>query len=156
MTTAIATPATAVRRATAADYDAIMAMGTQFVEETAYRQWITPNPEVWARTVTALLEGTIGTILVSDDEAGRPVGLIAATVFPNFASGLTMASDIVLWIEPPSRSLARVRALVAAYEAWATHQGAVVATLVSWHRRLDTFYGRLGYRETERTFMKEL
>ncbi len=67
-----------------------------------------------------------------------------------------VASELMWWVPPDKRGTSLGARLFKRYEQWARDNGAQVILADCLDNRVANFYQKLGYTETQRTFMKEL
>jgi GNAT superfamily N-acetyltransferase len=146
---------TTLRRATAADIDAIVAMALTFRASTIYRDHLAPNPEA-LRTTTALMVASETSVVLVADRAAELIGMIAAHVYVHPMSGELVAGELCLWVEPTKRGGLLARQLVRAAEAWGREHGAQTFQMIAPTERVGAFYTVLGYTRVEVMYQRRL
>lgn len=142
-----------IRRATAADYDAMAEMGQHFLNATPYGQCVSASAETLA-SFTRSIGGLDTAILLVADTGDRLVGMVAGWVFPHPFSGQLVASELVWWVEPDARGSVGVR-LLQAFETWAVERGATAIQMIAPEgSSIGTLYERRGYRRVEALYQR--
>lgn len=115
-----------VRRATAADLDALVDLGRDLHAEAPHYRDEPFEPEILRQWLTQRLGG-----LLVDDNAvfvaerdGRLIGVLVAIVVPRMFNRLRIACELTLYVRPENRGGRTLPRLVAAYKQWAREQGA--------------------------------
>ncbi|MCH7810013.1 MAG: GNAT family N-acetyltransferase [Chloroflexi bacterium] len=128
-----------IRRAEAADADAVFAMLGRFA--TSYE----PDRTSFGPSFAAMLESRHVALFVGDD-GGSLAGYVMAVQFGTlFANGCVVQIE-ELFVEEAKRGAGTGQALVAAVVAWARQRGAVEVTVPT--RRAGAYYERLGFERT--------
>jgi GNAT superfamily N-acetyltransferase len=141
------------RPATAADVDAIVAMGQRFLAQSVYRGHLADNPGQVRTLATSLIASPEGDVLVADDGDGL-VGMLAIVAYPHHLSGEWVAGEVAFWVDPAARGIG-LRLLRDA-ERWARAHGAARLELIAPTPEVERLYARLGYRPVERTYHRAL
>lgn len=82
--------------------------------------------------------------------------LVATLGSHPYFKGKLVASELMWWVPPEKRGTSLGVRLFKKYEQWARDSGADVILADCLDDRVATFYEKMGYSETQRTFMKEL
>lgn len=128
-----------IRRAAAADADAIFAMLERFA--TSYE----PERNAFASSFAAMIDSQDVALFVADN-GGTLAGYVMAVQFRTlFANGVVVQIE-ELFVEEARRSAGTGRALVAAVVEWAGQRGAVEVTVPT--RLAGAYYERLGFERT--------
>jgi GNAT superfamily N-acetyltransferase len=133
-----------------------VALGTRFIDETAYAGRFAANPAQMARLAEQLLTAEHGAILVAERD-GILVGMIGMIAFNHHISGEWMAGEVFWWVNDEARGVTGIR-LLKRLEAWARAQGAAALQMgapVS-SPRVAALYRRIGFTEVETTFQLRL
>jgi GNAT superfamily N-acetyltransferase len=149
-----------VRRATAADFPALIAMGRALHDESPRYRDKPFNPDKLLR-MGARLQGT----LLSEDAAifvaesgGQPVGMAIPVIAERFFNDERFVTDLTVYVKPEHRGSSAFFRLIRALEAWATEQGVEDKALgVSTEIHADKTvraYEKLGYRLAGYTMVK--
>lgn len=142
------------------DVSRLIELGHAMHEESRFARF--SFDEMKLRILADAIDGTVDspwTCIVAEDH-NEVIGMIVAytSEFP-FSSDI-IASDFVLYVTPTHRGTTAAFRLVQAYEAWAKHKGACLASLgVSTgvnQASTAKLYERLGYNEVGQTFWKEI
>lgn len=147
-----------IRRATVKDYDEMLRMAVEF---TAQHQAGDPvDPDQFSQYFEASLPGHPMLMLVATQH-GKPCGMLFGLVYPLFFNAArTNCQELMIWVDPASRSSTAAADLVAAWETWGADMGATRFLLTSpVHARIDAverLYRAWGYTPLERTFCKEI
>lgn len=141
-----------IRHAELADSLAITAMAKRFAEAAGVGlPFSAPYAEARAR---AVIGDPSGVVLLWDD--GQPRGVLAGMVGPHPLFPVTVASELLWWIEPAARGLAW-RSMLRAFEAWARSRGADRVVMACLDDRAARLYARTGYAASgERHWVKGL
>lgn len=139
-----------IREADRSDIPAMLEMGRRFADDAGVTDWV----EWDDASVTALLEHLIdsedGICLVADG------AMFGGFVFPHEFNGNVLVFKEVFW---RSEGFAGVKMLKRA-EEWARGRGATMAGMFTPINEVTgdvgPLYERLGYRMSERIYMKEL
>jgi GNAT superfamily N-acetyltransferase len=141
-----------VRRATAADLDALVELGQALhAESPQYR-----DEPFEAPVLRRWLAARIATNLMADDSAvfvcesgGALVGVLVALVFDRSFNRRRAAAELCLYVVPAHRGGRALPRLATAFEGWAAKHGASTATLgisTGIHpERTVRAYTRMGY-----------
>jgi len=128
-----------IRRAEAADADAVFAMLERFA--MSYE----PDRNAFERSFDAMIDAQDVVLLVAED-GGTLAGYAMAVEFRTlFANGAIVQIE-ELFVEEAKRGAGTGQALVAAVVEWARQRGAVEVTVST--RRAGAYYERLGFERT--------
>jgi GNAT superfamily N-acetyltransferase len=149
-----------IREATLADVPRIVAMGTRFIQETAYADRIGVHPEQMTAFVTRLITsdtpGMLASAIFVLEREGAVVGMIGLAVLPHFMSGEVIGSEMFWWVEPDARKgIGGVRLLKRA-ESWAKDHGAVRMHMIAPNAAVAKFYEAVGYHALEVAYERSL
>lgn len=151
-----------VRRATAADTPALIAMGRALhAESPRYRDM--PFSEAKLARLAARLQGTL---LAEDagvfvaEAGGEPVGMAVVILAERWFNEERFATDLTMYVKPEHRGGRLFLRLVQAMEDWARAQGvrdiAIGVSTEIHPQRTVHAYERLGYTLTGHTLTKTL
>jgi GNAT superfamily N-acetyltransferase len=91
---------------------------------------------------------------------GQPIGCIAGQVSTILFNNNRVASEVMWWVDPEHRKSKAGMKLLKAFESWAVYAKCDVIHMVCLAEEhgdvLDKLYTRLGYKQTERHYMKEI
>lgn len=152
MTTA-QTSTAIIRRATAADTAALVALGLAFIRESSYAEHFEPDPAQLEKVVAYLLTHAECVMLVAEQD-GAVIGMIGLAVIPHLYTGVPTAGELVYYVDPLHRGIG-VRLLHAA-ETWAKDAGAHAISMIAPTDVVGRFYTRLGYSFTESNYWKRI
>ena len=147
-----------VRTATKEDVIDLAILGKQFVKESQNEFLGWDSNKVYNSLFDAVQrEDFCIFVLCADDEI---VGMLIGFVTPCFFSSVLQAVEITWYIAPEHRGSKMAISMIEDYERWAEDRGAICANLMNLEvlkgDKVARFYGRLGYKLVENTFMKEL
>jgi GNAT superfamily N-acetyltransferase len=146
-----------IRAATRDDIPRIVEMAEQFYATTAYPAFAPLAKESAAGLAIVMIE--TGVMLVAEIE-GRVVGMVGLFVEPfTFNVAVTVATEIVWWVDPDAQGAGVGRELLAAIEPACKERGADVVRmmcLASSPPQAAALYERMGYAPSEHAFTKRL
>ncbi len=143
-----------IRPATFGDAQVLERMAVRFLEETPYRQVITPDVDRLETAIAGVLER--GLVLVAEVN-GTVVGMAAAMPAEHPFSGEPIVVEIAWWVEPEWRHGTLGVRLLTTLEACARSTGAKALLMIAPARsRVGQYYARRGYLEVETTFQLRL
>ena len=128
-----------IRRAQAADADAVFAMLERFA--TSYE----PDRDAFAPSFAAMIDSRDVALFVADD-GGTLGGYVMAVGFATLFANGTVVQIEELFVEEAKRGAGVGRALIVAVVGWARSRGAVEVTVPT--RRAGGYYERLGFERT--------
>jgi GNAT superfamily N-acetyltransferase len=100
------------------------------------------------------------TAFIAIDDKRQVVGICGGIVFPTFWDNSKLTATEMWWfVDPGCRNNGVGTALMDALESWAKEAGAwrlSMMTIVGIAPGVEDMYARRGYREREKTFVKEL
>ena len=146
-----------IRLAGKGDLSELVDLGGSLFSQTAWANHVEFNRASFQGSLVALIEAEC--LLVAVAHNGSLVGMLGFVVAPIYANGAhSFAQELFVIAKPDSPGAGRL--LINAFEQEARARGAV-ASLVSAQvglrdAALARVFSRLGYTETERTFMKGL
>lgn len=145
-----------IRPARDSDLEAVVRMGSDFHSSTAMGQLIPFNiPDVVYLFAAALDSGVL---LVAVDDTDSAIGLIACTLNPYpYNTAYLCCAEMMFWIDPEHRGGSLATRLLKAAEQEAKAKGAdfmVMIALETSPEGIDSYYRKLGYSRTERTYVK--
>ena len=143
-----------LREAALEDLPAVVAMGQQFLQSTSYRDLISENPVQMTAMATLLIDSSTGLLLVAE-QADELLGMIGMLVMDHPLSGERIASELFWWVDPVHRGSLGMRLLKQA-EDWARAQGVVTIMLAAPDAAVGRIYERLGYRQVELAYARNL
>jgi len=136
-----------IRRALAADADAVFAMLERFA--MSYE----PDRNAFERSFAAMIDSQDTALLVAD-EGEALVGYVMAVEFGTlFANGSVVQVE-ELFVEEAKRGAGTGQALVAAVIEWARQRGAAEVTVPT--RRAGAYYERMGFKRTAEYYHRVL
>ena len=144
----------AIRSATRADADALVALGLQFL--TAYQGGSSGGGEDPARAravVESVLEHGVACVI---DDRGAIIGMLGVLVGPHPITGLRTGFEVAWYIDPQYRGRRQVLELVTAAEQAARARGAQQFQIGAPNAAVGHFLARLDYRPVETTYVKAL
>lgn len=142
-----------IREATAADADAIVALGQRFLHGSVYAGKIGDNPAQVRTLALHLIASPDGVVFVAEDATGL-VGLLAAFAHFHYLSGERTAGEVAWWVDVEKRGIG-IRLLRRA-EQWARAQGAVTFQMIAPTPDVEVLYERLGYAPVERWYQRSV
>ncbi len=146
-----------IRRATEADIPAVIEMSRSFYATTAYAA-LTPMCEKAVSATAGMLIDS-GVLLVAEVD-GDLVGMVGLAVMPfTFDHDVTIAAEVVWWVEPDAQGAGIGLALLEAVEPACREAGAdaiQMMTLATSPPHAAALYERLGYRHSESSFTKRI
>jgi GNAT superfamily N-acetyltransferase len=144
-----------IRRATADDVPAIVAMAERFVASTPYQAHLAVSAPHVAALAEQLFASPDGVVFLAEKN-GTPVGMLGVLIYPHPVSGQRIASEMVWWVEPEHRGgTAGVRLLKQA-EAWAAAHQAIAMQMIAPTAKVGQFYEAIGYVPMETSYMRTL
>lgn len=146
-----------VRAATRSDVDAIVAMAERFYAQTSYAARVPLSRESAAGLAIVLMEQ--GVMLVAE-QGDQVVGMVGLFLEPfTFNVAITVATELVWWVEPEARETGAGMALLAGIEPACRQKGADLIrmmALAKFSEHAAALYARRGYVHTESAFTKEI
>lgn len=141
-----------IRRADMGDTLAITAMAKRFAAAAGTGL---PFSAAYAEArARATIGDPMGVVLLWDD--GAPKGVLAGVIRQHPLFPVTVAAELIWWIEPEARGHA-ARPMLRAFEAWAESRGADRIEMACFDERAGALYARAGYEaSTERHWSKVL
>lgn len=136
-----------IRRATAADPDAIWPLTREFATS------FTPDRNAFDKTFPALVERDDAFLAIGTTASGA-VGYVLAVAHPTLFANAPVVWVEELMVSEVERRSGIGRALMDAVETWARDRGAAYVSLAT--RRASDFYLALGYDESATFFRKLL
>lgn len=136
-----------IRRATAADADAIWPLTREFAAS------FTPDRNAFDKTFAALVERDDAFLAIGTTASGA-VGYVLAVAHPTLFANAPVVWVEELMVSEVERRSGIGRALMDAVETWARDRGAAYVSLAT--RRASDFYLALGYDESATFFRKLL
>lgn len=136
-----------IRRATAADADAIWPLTREFATS------FTPDRNAFDKTFAALVERDDAFLAIGTTASGA-VGYVLAVAHPTLFANAPVVWVEELMVSEVVRRSGIGRALMDAVETWARDRGAAYVSLAT--RRASDFYLALGYDESATFFRKLL
>jgi GNAT superfamily N-acetyltransferase len=133
-------PAPRIRTAQPADGDAVLALATAFA--TSFRV----DPAAFRASFRELIDTPDARVLVATDGDDGVVGYVLGFVHPTFYANGPIAWVEEITVESSRRRAGIGRALMDAFEAWATDRGARLVALAT--RSAAAFYAALGYEDS--------
>lgn len=141
-----------IRRATAADIPAMLAMGAKFHAYSGLSE-IDYDPASFRATLEAGLEADNQAYFVVDD-GGKLVGMTGGIVYPSYFNHDALTGQEMFWWCDGGRGLKLYQVL----EDWAISKGCASFSMVALDdaqlERMGRIYKKLGYRPSEHSFIK--
>ena len=147
------------RVATIDDFDYVYDFAKRFYEVSPYSSIYEFSERRVHEVITHYLTGdrsAVMAVLMLKDKV--PVGLIAGVSALNLFAEGTLAVEQVWWVDEDHRKTKKSLVLVALFEEWAKRIGAshCVFTSIKDVTDLSNLYTKLGYVETEQSFIKRI
>lgn len=146
-----------IRFAVHDDLPELIELGCSLFDQTAWSEHVEFDAGSFQESLFVLIEGRC--LLVAVSNGGDLVGMLGFVVAPIYANGAYCFAQ-ELFVIARSDSPGAGRLLMEAFEQEARARGAIVAMVSAQiglrDRALGRVFRRLGYSETERTFMKGL
>lgn len=120
-----------VRRATVADFPALIDMGKAMHEESAFN-WLPFSSDKLAALGEAYLRDPSRVLFVCEDSVGGVVGMFAGYVTPYYFCDATIATELFWYVLPAVRGTSAAIRLLREFERWAAAQGAAEIAIASW------------------------
>ena len=153
-----------IHMATVEDVPRLLHLASAFYAENAEAGYLDPfSSDFWCRYWSSLIDANLGILLYctpSQDPAGPPVGLLAATVSLSHTDGALQVTEGLWYMEDGYRKGSLARRLVQALETFAL--GAEAKRVAMTHlvdetgMRLSKLFKRWGYKPFEVGYMKEV
>lgn len=147
-----------IRFATPDDIAECVAMGAAFFDESGYSDETAFDADDTAATMQRLIESEDGALLVAEI-AGKIVGMAGALAYPHyFNTASKAAQELFWWVGPQYRGGSAGVRLLQALEAWAKALGCTTLTMICLpiDSPAERVYQRVGYRASERSYIKRL
>ena len=147
------------RVATIDDFGIVYDFAIRFYEVSPYNSIYEFSEKRTSEVITTYLNSPkdkmIVVLMLCD---GIPVGMIAGVTIPNLFSEGTMSVEQIWWVDEEYRKTRYSLTLVALFEDWAKRVGSThsVFTSIKETTNLTNLYTRLGYVETEQSFIKRI
>lgn len=151
-----------IRHAEAHDFYPLVEMATEFFEASHYATLQTDptaTPRSMQRVVRLLLEPP-HILMLAEDPAGEPLGMIALFVTPHlFLSNVFSANEVAWWVTPKGREAGVGGKLLTAAEDAAKQAGVRVIQMLALSdspAAVHEVYRKRGYQPTETAYTKVL
>ena len=148
-----------IRQATPEDRHDIVEMALRFYENTYYNDRCEAEVAQVYNIVNSLIDGE-HVLLVIDGGDGVLYGMICLFIVPFlFNTQRMQAHEVCLWVDEDIHGGGWGRKLLVAAEAACKDRGAdavQMIALASSPPHIMELYKRMGYRQTEHTFVKEI
>lgn len=149
-----------VRRATAADIPALVALGHNLARESPKYQSKGYSPEKTAALGERLLAMPDHAQILVAERGGEVIGMMVIAIAERFFSDERYVTDFTLYVQPRHRGGGAFPALIWAAEAWALAHGVRdlafgVSTEIDAERTVHA-YQRMGYTLSGYTLTKTL
>lgn len=115
------------------------------------------HPEKVRETISFLLD--TGVIFVHTNVDDRPVAFLAGTLTATFTSFRKVAVETAWWVAPAYRSKGIGKELIEAFEAWGKEMGVdkfILCSIASSPPEVEKLYLKLGYKELEKSYAKDI
>lgn len=138
------------------DVECVLGMGRKFYTTTEMAKLIPFDDDAGVSQIFNMLDN--GFIVLAENDKGEAVGLIGCLFydFP-FNRAYQCCTEMLFWIEEEHRGGALASRLIQEATLLAKHEGAVIQTMVALETSpeiIDSFYKRLGFQRSERTYFK--
>jgi len=145
-----------VRHATLSDFPEVCRMARDFHASTEYRQIPFDEASCYLLFQSALESDTV---FVSEN--GEVNGFILGLPFPCPLNRMvTMVSEMAWWVDPEYRNTSAGIRLLQSLERAAKAYGSMSLTMICLESmepdKVQGIYERMGYKQTERAFMRSL
>ena len=145
-----------IRLAEDDDLETVLGMGRKFYTTTEVGKLIPFDDDAGVCAIFGMLDR--GFILLAESEAGEVVGMLGCQFydFP-FNKDYIACTEMMFWIEEEHRGGTLAARLLKEAELLARHEGATFITMVALEtspEMIESFYKRLGYQRSERTYIK--
>lgn len=147
-----------VRLATTDDLDRLASMGTQFLSRTRYSRFTTIDHAQARQAFAILIEH--GRVWVAEVD-GLVHGFLAAVLHPVwFSPSHRIALETAWWMDEGHRGRPEGVRLLFEFERWAKSEGVSAICMsdivIEGESAAERILSRLGYKVSERTFVKGL
>lgn len=137
------------------DLDVVMDMGRKFYSTMEMAKMIPFDEDSATAQVFHMLDN--GFIIIAEHN-DTPVGMIGCAFYDYpYNKVYQGCAEMMFWVEEEHRGSTVAARLMKEAEAIAVHEGAtfvVMAALETSPERIDEFYNRMGYKRSERAFIK--
>ena len=145
-----------IRLATDEDIEVCLEMGRKFYSTMELAKMIPYDEESASVQFFNMLDN--GFILLGETEELEVVDMMGC-IFVDYPynTAYRLCSEMMYWVEPDHRGGTMAVRMIKEAEALAVHEGAscvVMAALETSPEMIDTFYNKLGYKRSERAFIK--
>lgn len=141
--------------ATHQDLPVLLEMTKKFHQHSPYSDQEYDEPQV-TNLINTFLTGDRNERLII---MYGSVGMLAAMTTPMLFNSAKISTDVMWWVDPPSRGKAGPE-LLRAYEYWAKLVGCryIQTALLETEQsdRIEKLYTRRGYKRLERAYLKEV
>lgn len=147
-----------VRAATPDDIPACLEFGQRFFDESGFSAETAFDAESTEATFRHLINSEDGAMLVAVND-GEIVGMAAALAYPHYFNvNSRTAQELFWWVAPSARGGTAGVRLLQALETWARGKGCTTLSMVclTIDSPAERIYARMGYRATERSYIKRL
>ena len=147
-----------IRPAVTADIPRCVEMGRQFFAESGFEAETSLDPESFRATLEHLIGNADGALLVAD-LGGALIGMAGALAYPHYFNVASKAAqELFWWVEPAKRGGTAGVRLLQALEAWARGVGCGTMTMICLpiDSPAERVYQRVGYRASERSYIKRI
>jgi GNAT superfamily N-acetyltransferase len=153
------TSTTQLRRATAEDIPALVAMGARMHAESP-RLSKTPYQPQRIQHVLSCLMPTQECFMLIAERDGKPAGMLGGIVTDHLLSGVRYAGDLAVYVAPEYRGTSILPRMLREFERWAVENDATEITLgvtTEIHpERTAALYERNGYRLSGSIAVKDI
>ena len=132
-------------------------IGLQFQQEVdSLRD--APDQATAIKNISNFIENDIGVVLALKDDTGAYVGMLIGVCMPDVFSGVMQSQELVWYVKPECRGGGIL--LVKEFEAWSLSKDAKYVAMChmvdSMPKQVATVYRRLGYKQQDIIYRKEL
>ena len=133
-------------------------MGRQFFAESGFDAESSFDPESFTVTLEHLVSSEDGALFVAD-AGGQLIGMAGALAYPHYFNVASKAAqELFWWVEPARRGGTAGVRLLQGLEAWAKGVGCATLTMICLpiDSPAERVYQRVGYRASERSYIKRI
>jgi GNAT superfamily N-acetyltransferase len=143
-----------IRHATAADIEALVALGREIAAQSEFQRDVVPDEATMRALAERFAEGDTVTALVAEEAHGL-VGVLGLALFPHLVSGALQAAQLCWWVTPAARGTVGP-ALLTAAEEWARAGGVQALHMAAPTDRYGRLFAHRGYAPDVTTYVRTL
>lgn len=147
-----------IRLATHQDLGACLKMGALFFDESSFAEELEFDYESVEKTLWALIDGPDSVLFISE-VGGKINGMAGALAYSHyFNSRAKTAQELFWWVDESVRGGSAGIRLLQALESWAKSLDCSTMTMICLpiDSPAEEIYKRVGYRPSERSYIKRL